>query len=632
MTVKLGAMLLAATLSGVGVLALMEIGPAPLLSDTVYVSWTGDCGGNVPCVRTITEGLGNVSVGGTIIVFNGTYNETLDIDIPVAIRGESRDVVTVDGGWVGGAVVRVGNRDVTLEGLTLVNDDYGVEARKTANLTLTGLRITSVYGGVLVDGVDGFVLEDSDVVGVEAYEAVNVSSSINVRIGGPGNNVSDNQDRGILVTGSREILIADNVLRNNRKTGLNVSFSVNVTVANNVIEGNGASAVAFGTGPAPLQGGGSGGLWFWETDPTAVESNTIEGNFGFGMEIGGRASTDYTLRGNAIRGNDGPGLILTGGPSRLDISGEFSDNRGHGIVVDNVTNVAVHDATVRGNVGFGVRGQQARNVAVTNSLIANNTVVTPFAPPGPGPTPFNGGSGGLWFWETDPSEIRGNTIADNGGAGITLLDTLDFDVLDNVIERNAGEGILLVGVNRTRVAGNRVADGGSPGTALIGAENVVVEGNAYANLAVGILVRDGCHIRIGANGFDNVARPLQIEGSPCDLSLAGLAKLRFTPRTLNLKSQGQYVTVRFEVEGLDPTTFDLSAVRFDVNGVLLTPPPGSPSTVTVHKGVLQAMVKLSRAEAIAAFGTAGTYTVTAFGELMPGVSWSASDTVDAILP
>jgi hypothetical protein len=299
--------------------------------------------------------------------------------------------------------------------------------------------------------------------------------------------------------------------------------------------------------------------------------------------------------------------------------------------MDNATDVALHDAQVEGNLGFGVRGEHSVNVGVRNSRIANNSVPVPFAPPG-GPSPLGGPAGGLWFWETDPSEVRGNTITDNGGAGVTLVGTLDFDVVDNVIERNSGEGILLIGVNRTRVTGNRVADGGSPGTALIDAQNVLVEGNAYENLDLGILVRDGCHIRIGANAFTGVAQPLSIEGSPCDLSLAGLAKVRFTPRTLNLKSQGQYVTVRFEVEGLDPATFDLASVTFAVNGVVLTPPPGTPSTVTVHKGVIRAMVKLDRSEAIAAFGTPGTYTVTVSGELMPGVSWSGSDTVDAILP
>ena len=631
MAVKLGVLLLAGTLAGVGVLALMGEGPSPLLSDTVYVSWTGDCGGATPCVLTIEQGLANVSAGGTIIVFNGTYAEAQVVSLPVTIRGEGRDVVTVTGGGSAPAVFRVASQNVTLEELTIADGEYGVEARKVQNLALRGLRITNVTGGVLADGVDRFALADSEISGVLSDDAVQVTSSSEVGIGRPGNRVSDNAGRGIVVSGCREVLIAENAIRNNRGTGLNVSYSVNVTVADNVIEGNGGAPTPFGNGPSPLQGGNKGGLWFWETDPTAVEYNVIAGNGGFGIEIGGRASTDYVLRGNSVRGNDGPGLVLTQGPARLDVSGEFSGNVGHGIAMDNATDVSIHDAQVEGNLGFGVRGQQSVGVGVRDSRIANNSVPIPFAPPGE-VSPANGGSGGLWFWETDPSEIRGNAILNNGGAGVTLIDTLDFGVVDNVIEGNSGEGILLIGVDRTRVTGNRIVGGGSPGTALIDAQNVLVEGNAYENLDLGILVRGGCHIRIGANAFTDVGQALSIEGSPCDLSLAGLAKVRFTPRTLNLNSQGQYVTVRFEVEGLDPAAFDLASVTFEVNGVALQPPPGTPSTVTVHKGVIQAMVKLDRAEAIAAFGTPGTYTVTVSGELMPGVVWSGSDTVDAILP
>jgi hypothetical protein len=261
---------------------------------------------------------------------------------------------------------------------------------------------------------------------------------------------------------------------------------------------------------------------------------------------------------------------------------------------------------------MGIKGQQSMNVVVRDSRILGNGVRGPpflGTRSSDGPAPTGTPSGGMWFWETDPSAIQGNVIADNLGFGITLIETLDFDILDNTITGNLEGGALLERVDTTRVSGN-----------------------AFADMPIGIAIQDGCHIRIGVNTFSNVTTNIEIRGTPCDVLFDGLATLRFTPRTLNLASNGNYVTLHFEVTSLDPSMFDLASVVFEVNGVTLVPPPGTPSLVQWKGDTVSVKVKLERAEAIAAFGSAGDYIVRAMGEVMPGVSWVAEDTVTAILP
>ena len=628
MTVKLAAVLLAAGLVSIGALAFFGGNPSPTQYD-IYVDERMDCGGNTPCVPTITAALQNVSRNGRIFVYNGTYEESISIDIGgVSITGESRDLVTVDAGWSGPSwVIQVGADDVHLEELTLMSADYGVSAWLAERLSMRGLRTIDTYSGVYVVGGSGHSLSDSEVTDSQTYPGVWILSASSVTI--DGNSVHDNAEEGILIGAedlndngsfdmserSTDVTITGNTIRDNTGTGLNVSYAVNVTVSGNTIDDNGPSvSVLSGDGPVPLQSGG-GGIRFWQTDPTAVEDNIVTNNDLYGIEITA-GSVDFLLRNNQVL-----------------------NNRENGISLVQSSNIVIDGGTIQGNGAWGVVGLMVQNAAVRNAVIADNGPSITVTGEGPGPIPFQSG-GGIRFWQTDPSEIRGNTIRDNNGPEVELEETVDFNVVDNTIETD-GEGIVLLGANRqagaSLIQGNHVRStdpGFGTGTRLTDSQYVTVSGNTYEDLDIGILIDGGCHIRIGSNSFlgINADRRLVIQGTPCDVTFAGAATLRFMPSTLNLESKGEWVTLRFTVEGLDPSTFDVGTLTFTVNGVVLTPPAGSPSVVTAHGDEIDVMVKLDRAECIAAFGTSGTYEVTVSGDIAPGVTWSASDTVDAILP
>ena len=345
-------------------------------------------------------------------------------------------------------------------------------------------------------------------------------------------------------------------------------------------------------------------------DPTAVEHNLIKSNHGFGIEIAGAGSFGFSLRSNTISLTQGSGLVLAEGAHSVSIDG----------------------GTVDSNTGWGVLGMMVMDISVRNLMVTNNgpSPVPITRSSGPAPIPLQGGGGGARFWVTDPSEIRGSTFRGNNGPAIELANSTDFVLADNTIETDGGhEGIVLEGSVGVGVIGNHVrsADvGQGVGASLLLSQLVQVMGNTFEDLSTGVLIDGGCHLHLAFNAFINDVTNITVQGTPCDLTF-GNATLRFTPRTLNLRSQGSYVTLHFRVTGLDPSLFDLASLTYDVNGVMLTPPAGSPSKVTVGNGTIEAMVKLDRSEVIAAFGASGTYVVTVMGDM-----WSASDTVDAILP
>src|SRR3990170_6329023 len=75
--------------------------PVPT-AQTLYVDDDGFCGGlNVTCYRQLAEALRVSEDGDTVFVFSGRYTSA-SVDHAVAIIGEDRDGVVVDGRGVAG--------------------------------------------------------------------------------------------------------------------------------------------------------------------------------------------------------------------------------------------------------------------------------------------------------------------------------------------------------------------------------------------------------------------------------------------------------------------------------------------------------------------------------------------------
>jgi len=572
--------------------AVAETGPRPRpLAPTIWVDdGTRSCDGNFPCYQSIIMAVNDVDALGTVIVLGSPapYQENVFVAKPVRILGENRANVTVDGRG-GLAVFTVSAGPVVIERLTVVNAQVGVNIQNPQvfldNLFVTGVptgvRVSPGTSAIMLRSVeilnadptaidvsqaDGVTLDNVTVRGggwglaVTQTRGLAVSNSTFSSTGGtgiavdrssnpqigPNNTVADGQGRGVWVNGSIDVVVRDNVIRGNRLTGLNISASVGVTVENNTIEANGLFGIAPEPGPRPWQANG-GGLWFWEVDPVNVTANVVRNNRYVGIGIGGPLSTDFVLRRNVVSGNDGVGVAIVEGARNVTVAGDILGNAGDGVRVENATAVAIEGANVQGNTAMGIRAFYTANLTVSNTFVRGNGGLTPKGDA----DPMSAHSGGLWFWEVDPSAVVGTVVTGNLGNGITLIRTRDFDVVGNTLDANTGSGIFLDVAVNSHVDGNRV--NGSAIALELNGTAALASGNTLTNATVAaILVRGGSSL---------FATNDTIAGTPVDYELRNASRAfalneTFGPRRFTLADAPSTLTIAWF---LDVTVVDSGA-------------------------------------------------------------------------
>jgi len=183
---------------------------------------------------TIQEAINNASEGDTIFVRAGTYPEHVVVDKALSLVGENKR--TIINGWGTGTVVHVTANNITLNGFTIQNGQYGIWIEGSTNSILTGNTVSSInlYGIWLYDS-DSSVLTGNDAsnngYGVYLYHSTNNVFS--------GNDASNNY-YGILVSDSDNSVLTGNNASNN-KYGVYLYYS-----SNNVFSGNDASNNGYG--------------------------------------------------------------------------------------------------------------------------------------------------------------------------------------------------------------------------------------------------------------------------------------------------------------------------------------------------------------------------------------------------
>lgn len=244
-------------------------------------------------------------------------------------------------------------------------------------------------------------------------------------------------------------------------------------------------------------------------DLTGCSGATVEGNkvidcrdrgIFFRNGADGTANSASVIRGNDVR----------------DISA------GHGIDVQDASNVAVENnrVTRTGLIGiraFGTAEGQARGIAITGNTVIRATgggIIVPFVTGGTADT------SGVWDVLVDGNTVRGtssngilvqargaaisnNLSAENGTLGShqgILVNSWEVSVTGNIVRGGSGVGIDFGDCRRVICTGNSVIDQGMIGIEINSTEDFVVSGNILrgnnrttgsGDLAAGILVHAG---------------------------------------------------------------------------------------------------------------------------------------------
>ena len=173
-------------------------------------------------VRTIQEGINNVSVGGTVYVYNGTYYENILIDKNLTLTGENKQDTIIDGGG-NGHVVHVYKAEkkwieCTVSGFTIRN------AGGTGNDCIAFRYVNNgdIYNNKILNS------EDSDGIQLDHCTGITIND----------NQIANNAGAGISLIRSEYNNIHGNVIQNNQKGLYVYDLSSSNNIHSNTITGN----------------------------------------------------------------------------------------------------------------------------------------------------------------------------------------------------------------------------------------------------------------------------------------------------------------------------------------------------------------------------------------------------------
>ncbi|WFN34533.1 right-handed parallel beta-helix repeat-containing protein [Methanogenium sp. S4BF] len=212
----------------------------PGASQTWYVDASGEAN-----FTTIQAAIDTAADGDTIIVRDGTYNESVNVTKSVFIRSENGPENTVV-------------HCVTSGGYAAV---FTVQADGT---TISGFTLTGTNSGIFCDGYSDCIFSDNICSGVSGL------------------------DFGIWVRDGSGILIENNTLYGHCKYGVYFDRSSNCFIRNNIISGNQMGIYLFASSPS-------------QTSGNIVSGNLFTGNV-YGLDLPSASGSQIT--NNTIREND----------------------------------------------------------------------------------------------------------------------------------------------------------------------------------------------------------------------------------------------------------------------------------------------------------------------------------------
>lgn len=415
---------------------------------------------------SIQDAINNASAGDTILVNSGTYEEHININKQLILRGidngSGKPVIRYNGSF-GLRPVDITANDVTFEGFNITNSTYRYGA---------GFVISIVF--VNNSTIENNTIIYNDIGGV----AMAMSDNNTIR----NNIISHNNGSGI-TTGIVIGIMTDNNSNNNTVTGNDVTFNNNglslyYSNNNTVFDNNFSNSGTIGIGLSysnynniignNVSNNTRAGMRMMSSSNITILNNNISNNMRFGINSV-RSSNNNTISGNHVIANTLAGLNLNLSNDNLIFNNLFNNSenfRSSGVNQNNTWNVSesvginiINGLNISGNfwanpdgMGFSQTCIDAGRDGICDSsfpLNANNTDFLPLAPPD-APTVF--------------SEIHGRIFNDSNGTG--TMDTGESGISGVLIHltRMISPGTeFLAGIKSTDTNGNYSFTGISSG-------------------------------------------------------------------------------------------------------------------------------------------------------------------------
>jgi len=273
---------------------------------TLYVG-----GGGPGNYTTIQEAIADSVNGDTIFVYNGTYDENINIPKRISIIGEDRDTTFINGVSGEDAVVLILISEVQISGFTIQGHTSGQDGIQVLSLmqdvVINNNKIQNCAYGILLtvttegETISSNIIVDNDFAGIRLQESDRNDIFNNI--------IENNGDWGIALESlSKQNSVTENLITNNvggiRLSGNSEQNDImDNEIRENDLEGILVEGLSIGNN---------------------IERNNITDNFA-GIKL--TASGQNVINENNIENNSMEGLLLESSNSNLITKNNFIENR-----------------------------------------------------------------------------------------------------------------------------------------------------------------------------------------------------------------------------------------------------------------------------------------------------------------
>lgn len=294
----------------------------------------------------IQNAIDNASNGDTVFVFDGTYNELVNVNKTISLTGEDKNITIIDWGIIIDAYY------VNITGFTIQNGSW-----QSGGLYLIS-NYSKISGNIITNCGDGIALVEYTSFNVITGNIItdNYRNGINnwfgssnnnfikeniitnnwydgIKLDGENNNISENiisnNDVGIYLRGSN-ITIYKNTIINNKREGINLVFSDSSYIYKNDIKNNGCKGIILDSSSDNNISGNTltknknGISLTWNSNHNTIDFNTISDQY-YGIWI--VLFSDNNLISNNKLTNNNCGVYLSGSAKNNVTYNNFRKNK-----------------------------------------------------------------------------------------------------------------------------------------------------------------------------------------------------------------------------------------------------------------------------------------------------------------
>ena len=349
-----------------------------------------------------------------VYVWNGSYDENVDVCKTLTLVGEGADVVMVTAALTDDPVFEVTANYVNISGFAVRGGaDGGASGIRTYDADYCDISENNVSGnfyGIRLGGSSNTLtnnIVNSNVYGIHMHYSSNNTLT--------NNTANSNSNYGICLAASSNNTLTSNTANSNNFYGIWLSSS-----SNNTLTSNTANSNVYGIALA-------------DSSNNTLTNNTANSNHISGINL--YKSSSNTLTNNSASDND-YGIFLRVWGSGNTLTNNIVNSNVYGIALSSLSSNTLTSNTANSNSDYGICLYNAdSNTLTKNNANSNN-------------------NSGIYLSSSSSNNLTGNTVSNND-EGICLYSLSSSNILENNnILNNTLQGIVLLSSSNGNILRN----------------------------------------------------------------------------------------------------------------------------------------------------------------------------------